>query len=191
MEAQCVSRYHRHQPSENQCSSCVVKHIKAPVDIVIHHPPSSHITVCLFVCFLWRLGLFLFWVFLLLWFLVISCGFVCFLPFSLRILDLMLPFPWFCVLCEIKDVGFDQIVVWFNFLGIIGFELISDRSWDVGVDLLFFLGIWVLEDIIELKIFVLIFFKICFFFRIRFGICFSWLLVVVFDWLNPSKIEIW
>ncbi|KAG6395011.1 hypothetical protein SASPL_145602 [Salvia splendens] len=34
MEAECVSRHHRHQPCEHQCSSCVVKHIKAPVDIV-------------------------------------------------------------------------------------------------------------------------------------------------------------
>ncbi|KAL1535979.1 Abscisic acid receptor pyl5 [Salvia divinorum] len=34
MEAECVSRYHWHQPCEHQCSSCVVKHIKAPVDIV-------------------------------------------------------------------------------------------------------------------------------------------------------------
>ncbi|KAH6779968.1 regulatory components of ABA receptor 3 [Perilla frutescens var. hirtella] len=34
MEAEYVSRFHRHQPSEHQCSSCVVKHIKAPVDIV-------------------------------------------------------------------------------------------------------------------------------------------------------------
>ncbi|KAL8494942.1 hypothetical protein ACS0TY_019202 [Phlomoides rotata] len=34
MEAQYICRYHKHQPSEHQCSSSVVKHIKAPVDIV-------------------------------------------------------------------------------------------------------------------------------------------------------------
>ncbi|KAK6158864.1 hypothetical protein DH2020_006178 [Rehmannia glutinosa] len=34
MEAQYICRYHKHQPSERQCSSSVVKHIKAPVDIV-------------------------------------------------------------------------------------------------------------------------------------------------------------
>lgn len=34
MEAQYICRYHRHQPKDNQCSSSVVKHIKAPVDIV-------------------------------------------------------------------------------------------------------------------------------------------------------------
>ncbi|GFP91919.1 abscisic acid receptor pyl9 [Phtheirospermum japonicum] len=34
MEAQFISRYHGHQLNEHQCSSCVVKHIKAPVDIV-------------------------------------------------------------------------------------------------------------------------------------------------------------
>ncbi|KAL6575646.1 Abscisic acid receptor pyl9 [Orobanche hederae] len=34
MEAQYIRRYHGHQFNENQCSSCVVKLIKAPVDIV-------------------------------------------------------------------------------------------------------------------------------------------------------------
>ncbi|CAK9140501.1 unnamed protein product [Ilex paraguariensis] len=34
MEAQYIRRYHRHQPREHQCTSSVVKHIKAPVDIV-------------------------------------------------------------------------------------------------------------------------------------------------------------
>ncbi|URE42231.1 hypothetical protein MUK42_25027 [Musa troglodytarum] len=35
MEAECVRRFHRHEPKENQCSSSVVKHIKAPVHLVI------------------------------------------------------------------------------------------------------------------------------------------------------------
>ncbi|XP_009599268.1 abscisic acid receptor PYL3-like [Nicotiana tomentosiformis] len=34
MEAQFITRYHSHQPSDHQCSSSIVKHIKAPVDIV-------------------------------------------------------------------------------------------------------------------------------------------------------------
>ncbi|XP_022866116.1 abscisic acid receptor PYL8-like [Olea europaea var. sylvestris] len=34
MEAQFISRHHKHQPKGNQCSSSVVRHIKAPVDIV-------------------------------------------------------------------------------------------------------------------------------------------------------------
>ncbi|URE47259.1 Glycosyl hydrolases family 28 [Musa troglodytarum] len=34
MEAECVRRFHRHEPKENQCSSSVVKHIKAPVHLV-------------------------------------------------------------------------------------------------------------------------------------------------------------
>ncbi|CAI9781518.1 unnamed protein product [Fraxinus pennsylvanica] len=34
MEAQYIIRHHRHHPREHQCSSAVVKHIKAPVDIV-------------------------------------------------------------------------------------------------------------------------------------------------------------
>ncbi|EPS66033.1 hypothetical protein M569_08746, partial [Genlisea aurea] len=37
MEAEYVARYrkkHRHQPGDNQCSSLVFKHIKAPLDIV-------------------------------------------------------------------------------------------------------------------------------------------------------------
>lgn len=29
-----ISRYHKHSPEQHQCSSSVVKHIKAPVDIV-------------------------------------------------------------------------------------------------------------------------------------------------------------
>ncbi|RRT82759.1 hypothetical protein B296_00000337 [Ensete ventricosum] len=39
MEAECVRRFHRHEPKENQCSSSVVKHIKAPVHLVISLPP--------------------------------------------------------------------------------------------------------------------------------------------------------
>jgi abscisic acid receptor (PYR/PYL family) len=34
MEAQFLSRYHSHDPKDFQCTSSVVKHIKAPVDIV-------------------------------------------------------------------------------------------------------------------------------------------------------------
>ncbi|PIN13888.1 hypothetical protein CDL12_13493 [Handroanthus impetiginosus] len=34
MEAEYIFRHHRHQPRENQCSSTVVRQIKAPVDIV-------------------------------------------------------------------------------------------------------------------------------------------------------------
>ncbi|EHA8589182.1 Abscisic acid receptor PYL8 [Cocos nucifera] len=34
MEAELVRRHHRHEPTENQCSSTLVKHIKAPVHLV-------------------------------------------------------------------------------------------------------------------------------------------------------------
>ncbi|KAG6501917.1 hypothetical protein ZIOFF_041801 [Zingiber officinale] len=34
MEAECLRRFHRHEPLENQCSSSVVNHIKAPVQLV-------------------------------------------------------------------------------------------------------------------------------------------------------------
>ncbi|KAG1367698.1 abscisic acid receptor PYL8 [Cocos nucifera] len=34
MEAEFVRRYHRHQPRENQCSSTLVEHVKAPVHLV-------------------------------------------------------------------------------------------------------------------------------------------------------------
>ncbi|XAR53971.1 hypothetical protein NMG60_11028934 [Bertholletia excelsa] len=34
MEAQYIWRHHRHEPNENQCTSTLVKHIKAPVDLV-------------------------------------------------------------------------------------------------------------------------------------------------------------
>ncbi|KAJ9188241.1 hypothetical protein P3X46_003613 [Hevea brasiliensis] len=33
-EAQYIWRHHRHQPGENQCTSVLVKHIKAPVHLV-------------------------------------------------------------------------------------------------------------------------------------------------------------
>ncbi|KAM3684778.1 hypothetical protein ACB094_11G069400 [Castanea mollissima] len=34
MEAQYIGRHHRHEPGENQCTSALVKHIKAPVHLV-------------------------------------------------------------------------------------------------------------------------------------------------------------
>ncbi|GAB4861605.1 Abscisic acid receptor pyl9 [Ancistrocladus abbreviatus] len=34
MEAQYISRHHRHQVGENQCSSALTKHINAPIDLV-------------------------------------------------------------------------------------------------------------------------------------------------------------
>ncbi|XP_050280261.1 abscisic acid receptor PYL9-like [Quercus robur] len=34
MEAQYIGRHHRHEPKENQCTSALVKHIKAPVHLV-------------------------------------------------------------------------------------------------------------------------------------------------------------
>ncbi|KAJ8485930.1 hypothetical protein OPV22_018415 [Ensete ventricosum] len=34
MEAEYVRRHHRHEPRDNQCSSTLVKHIKAPVHLV-------------------------------------------------------------------------------------------------------------------------------------------------------------
>ncbi|KAJ6832689.1 abscisic acid receptor PYL8-like [Iris pallida] len=34
LEAEYVRRHHRHEPTDNQCSSALVKHIKAPVHLV-------------------------------------------------------------------------------------------------------------------------------------------------------------
>ncbi|XP_021912451.1 abscisic acid receptor PYL9 [Carica papaya] len=34
LESQYIRRHHRHQPRENQCTSALVKHIKAPVHLV-------------------------------------------------------------------------------------------------------------------------------------------------------------
>jgi len=34
LEAQYIRRHHRHEPRENQCTSALVKHIKAPVHLV-------------------------------------------------------------------------------------------------------------------------------------------------------------
>ncbi|RVW26733.1 Abscisic acid receptor PYL8 [Vitis vinifera] len=35
MESEYIRRHHRHEPAENQCSSALVKHIKAPVPLVV------------------------------------------------------------------------------------------------------------------------------------------------------------
>uniref|UniRef100_A0A803NV58 Uncharacterized protein n=1 Tax=Cannabis sativa TaxID=3483 RepID=A0A803NV58_CANSA len=34
MEVQYIRRHHKHQPRDNQCTSALVKHIKAPVQLV-------------------------------------------------------------------------------------------------------------------------------------------------------------
>ena len=34
MEAEYIRRHHRHEPRENQCTSALVRHIKAPVHLV-------------------------------------------------------------------------------------------------------------------------------------------------------------
>ncbi|KAA8516162.1 hypothetical protein F0562_019341 [Nyssa sinensis] len=34
METQYISRHHKHQPKQNQCTSVLVKHIKAPINLV-------------------------------------------------------------------------------------------------------------------------------------------------------------
>lgn len=34
MESEFVRRHHRHEPRENQCSSTLIKHIKAPIHLV-------------------------------------------------------------------------------------------------------------------------------------------------------------
>lgn len=34
VESEYIRRHHRHDPAENQCSSALVKHIKAPVHLV-------------------------------------------------------------------------------------------------------------------------------------------------------------
>lgn len=33
-ESQYIRRYHEHSISDNQCSSAIIKHIRAPVDLV-------------------------------------------------------------------------------------------------------------------------------------------------------------
>lgn len=34
MEAQVICRHHAHEPRENQCSSVLVRHVKAPANLV-------------------------------------------------------------------------------------------------------------------------------------------------------------
>lgn len=46
VESEYIRRYHRHEPGENQCSSELVKRIKAPVHLVI----SPSLYRCLYTC---------------------------------------------------------------------------------------------------------------------------------------------
>ncbi|XP_022984458.1 abscisic acid receptor PYL8-like isoform X1 [Cucurbita maxima] len=34
LEKECIGRHHRHEPAENQCTSLLIKHIKAPLPLV-------------------------------------------------------------------------------------------------------------------------------------------------------------
>lgn len=47
-ETEYVRRLHRHAPAEHQCTSTLVKHIKAPVHLVSSHPsiPLSRSLAC-------------------------------------------------------------------------------------------------------------------------------------------------
>ena len=40
-ETEYVRRLHRHAPAEHQCTSTLVKHIKAPVHLVSSHPSPA------------------------------------------------------------------------------------------------------------------------------------------------------
>lgn len=35
LEALYIRRHHRHEPAANQCTSALIKHIKAPVHLVV------------------------------------------------------------------------------------------------------------------------------------------------------------
>lgn len=74
MEAQYIRRHHSHEPRENQCSSTLVKHIRAPVHLVSYpyeydlttYIPSDqsgsliHLLVRLCICDLFLIDLRLF-----------------------------------------------------------------------------------------------------------------------------------
>lgn len=51
MVAQYIRRHHRHEAGERQCTSAVIKHVKAPVHLVCaRHPPL--LCIVSFACFL-------------------------------------------------------------------------------------------------------------------------------------------
>lgn len=51
MEAQFIRRHHRHEPRENQCTSALVKHIRAPVHLV--NKLSVYLPINSFSFFYW------------------------------------------------------------------------------------------------------------------------------------------
>lgn len=51
MEAQYIRRHHRHEPRENQCTSALVKHIRAPVHLV--NKLSVYLPINSFSFFYW------------------------------------------------------------------------------------------------------------------------------------------
>lgn len=50
VEAQYIWRHHRHQPKENQCTSALVKHIKAPVHLVSFCSFGIYLSIKWFFC---------------------------------------------------------------------------------------------------------------------------------------------
>jgi len=52
-EAEFIRRHHRHEPRENQCSSTLSKHIKAPIHLVRSHPDLDKIRSLLFSVIFW------------------------------------------------------------------------------------------------------------------------------------------
>ncbi|RZB59272.1 Abscisic acid receptor PYL9 [Glycine soja] len=43
IETQYIRRHHKHEPRENQCTSALVKHIRAPVHLFCHHQMLSQL----------------------------------------------------------------------------------------------------------------------------------------------------
>lgn len=58
VESEYIRRHHRHDPGDNQCSSALVKHIKAPVHLVPSLPLFYLVFVCVHVCIFMIIGSF-------------------------------------------------------------------------------------------------------------------------------------
>lgn len=49
VEREFITKHHKHEINDNQCSSFLIKHVKAPADLVISC--SSFFLFCNFACF--------------------------------------------------------------------------------------------------------------------------------------------
>ena len=123
MEAQYIGRHHRHEPRENQCTSALVKHIKAPVHLVCFSLLSTadhH-----FLWFLFHFHVVDFFDFFFFARILGGVWLFSFLFWTFKIWVFLVDFKWFCLVHDVFVSGFCLLLVfdfWFGcfwFVGII------------------------------------------------------------------------